>query len=181
MVLTNDLYMSLENLELWDYSTWPFWFAVAFAAVIALGVEILSFFVLHAFAFAPPIAIKGKHLDVLETLDVAFIYFNRLSMVPFMYHVIQVVYYTPTILLRHEEATLMNTAGSLIAFFVFYDFFYHVSLLKQYVLYSSVVCNCSITSLLCFEYSIVAIPQVTPCACIVSLGAQAPPSTESSI
>jgi len=125
--MINDMLLSLETMELWDYSSWPFWFAVAFATIIAIGVEILAFIVLNAFAFAPPIAIKGKHLDVLEPIDTAFICFNRVSMIPFMYHAIQVVYYTPSILLRPEDATLMNTFGSLVAFFVFYDFFYHVS------------------------------------------------------
>lgn len=116
---------ALSTMELWNITTWPWWFGISFATIIALGVELLSFIVLNAFAYARPIAIKGKHLDVLEPIDLAYIYFNRVTMVPFMYHAVQVAYYTPSILKEHSEATFSNTVGSFILFYVFYDFFYH--------------------------------------------------------
>lgn len=116
-----------EGLLLWDYTTWPLWFGVTFSLIILLGVEILSFIVLNGFSFGKPIAVKGKHLDKLEFIDTAFVYFNRFTMIPFVYHLIQVIYYTDGIKKLPEEATWMNTLGALVLFYIFYDFFYHVS------------------------------------------------------
>jgi len=121
------MYEALKVLELYNVTTWPWWFFILYAAVLCLGVELLAFFVLEGFTFADRIAIKGKHQDVLETIDLMFIYWNRFTMLPFMYHAIQIVVFTPTILIPMEEATVINVCVPLVLFYFIYDFFYHVS------------------------------------------------------
>lgn len=97
---------------------------IAYVAVILIGLEILSEIVPILFRSFDKIPIRGKHLDKLETLDNAFVYCNKFLTVIFVYHVIQVTYATPTINWNMDEITLANTVGSLIAFYIFYDFFY---------------------------------------------------------
>lgn len=114
----------MDSLILWEVTTWPAWLMVAFPSVILAGLELLTVIVTLLFESSPKIPVKGKHLDKLETIDVAFITFNKLSTVFFVYNVIQVVYWTPSIFKTSEELTILNTVGSLVGFYVFYDFFY---------------------------------------------------------
>lgn len=128
-----------ENFKLWDFTTWPLIFGVIFGGVILLGLEILSRLIHILFSGFKRIPNKGRHLDTLETIDWCFIFINKMSMITFVYNGIQIIYYTPTILKRPEELTLANTVGSLILFYIFYDFFYHVcaKLLQEWSLFSS--------------------------------------------
>jgi sterol desaturase/sphingolipid hydroxylase (fatty acid hydroxylase superfamily) len=114
----------MQNIELWDFESWPVWLMIAFPTVIIAGLELLTVIVTLLFNNAPKIAIKGKHLDKLETLDIAFITFNKLSTIAFVYNAAQMLFWTPTISKRLDELTIGNTIGSLIAFYIFYDFFY---------------------------------------------------------
>ena len=68
--------------------------------------------------------LQGKHLDRLESLDLAFITFNRLSTIVFVFNTAQVVVHSPSIVKSIDQLTLFNTAGSLVLFYVVYDFFY---------------------------------------------------------
>jgi hypothetical protein len=132
MTLSVDATLMLEALkvlELYNITTWPWWFFILYAAVLCLGVEILAYVVLEGFTWAKRIKVKGKHQDVLETIDLMFIYWNRFTMLPFMYHAIQLVVFTPSILIPMEEATLLNVCAPLVMFYLFYDFFYHVSIM----------------------------------------------------
>ena len=116
-----------EFFVIYNITTWPWWFFVAFASVIFLGVELLSFIVLNCFTFASIIPVKGKHLDELETIDLIYIYWNRITMVPFMYHAIQVAVFVPNVEKDPSKANWFNVLGALIVFYIVYDFFYHVS------------------------------------------------------
>lgn len=112
------------EFELGNHQTWPVWFLAAFIGVIFLGLQILSFIVPVLFGSATPIPIKGKHLDEFSSLDKTFIFMNKCFTCLFVYHVIVVTPQMPTISWRREEITWLNTLGSLVVFYVFYDFFY---------------------------------------------------------
>ena len=142
---------AFEMLEVHNITTWPWWFFLLYTSVLCAGVELLSYIVINGFTFANRIAIKGKHQDVLETIDLMFISWNRFTMLPFMYHAIQLVYYSENIRKLPAEATLQNTLGALVLFYFVYDFFYHVrtspttlALLSSLLLYLSlhyITCN----------------------------------------
>jgi len=73
---------------------------------------------------AVKIPVKGKHLDEFESQDLLFITINKLLTALFVYHVIHVCYYAEGIKLAHEDATVLNTVGSLACFYAMYDFLY---------------------------------------------------------
>lgn len=55
------------------------------------GLELLAAIV-HAYGHlrrAPSIPVRGKHLDVLEVWDLAFIAFNKLATTVFSYHLLR--------------------------------------------------------------------------------------------
>jgi sterol desaturase/sphingolipid hydroxylase (fatty acid hydroxylase superfamily) len=112
------------GLLLWDIRSWPNWFIGLFCVAILLGLEALSHFVPIAFGTKKLIPVRGKHLDSLDFKDNAFIWINKFLTLVFVYHVIVVVYHCPTVKWSLEEATVFNTLGSLVAFYLFYDFFY---------------------------------------------------------
>lgn len=111
-------------IKLWEASTWPSWLMVAFPSVILLGLELISLLTSLAFDAAPRIPVKGKHLDKLEGLDLAFIAFNKCSAVFFVYNTAQVIHASSTVYKSFDDLSLANTLGSFVAFYVFYDFFY---------------------------------------------------------
>lgn len=106
------------------YSTWPWWFPILFSCVIFLGLEILSIIVPLLFGHSEKIPVKGKHLDELSQLDNIFVGINKVLTVIFVYHVIYVVNHTDSIVWELSEATVFNTLGSLIGFYLFYDLWY---------------------------------------------------------
>lgn len=112
--------------EEWHFPKWSFRLIPFFCGVIVLGLEILSTVIPMIFNVLTKslIPIKGKHLDEFDFQDKLYISINKALTVLFVYHVLWVCYYTPTIRWAPEEVTLLNTAGSLIAFYIFYDFFY---------------------------------------------------------
>lgn len=107
-----------------DASSWPAWFIGAYCCGIFLGLEILSHLIPLLFGHFNKIDVKGKHLDELSFQDNLFISINKCLTLVFVYHVVQVSYYTSSIKWAPEEANFMNTVGSLGAFYVVYDFFY---------------------------------------------------------
>lgn len=132
--------MATIELSEWAFPNWTWRFAPVFSVGILVGMEILSLIVPPLFSSAQPIPIKGKHLDELSSTDNLFIAINKLLTVVFVYHLCYVCYYTPTINWNMQEATLANTLGALVLFYIFYDFFYmnfhrllHVRALYPYV------------------------------------------------
>lgn len=130
------------GIELWDVSTWPLWFTLTYVVAVYLGLEIVAQGVIPLFSVWGwgSIAKKGKHLDNLEFMDNLYININKILTLVFTYHAIQVTYYNPAISWKLEEITIFNTVGSLVAFYIFYDFFYmnfhkllHVRSLYSYV------------------------------------------------
>lgn len=110
----------------WDFANWSYAILPGFCIVIVLGMDLLSYIVPVIFGklCEKRIAIKGKHLDEFDARDKLYIRINKLMTSCFVYHMLWVCYYTPSIKWQLSEMTLANTLGSLVAFYVFYDFFY---------------------------------------------------------
>ena len=115
---------SLNGIVLYQIDTWPLWFVATFCGLITLGLEILSHIVHLLFGFAEQIPVRGKHLDEFSSLDKTYININKMLTIIFVYHVLYVTYTTPTVKWQLSELTLMNSVGSLTAFYLFYDFLY---------------------------------------------------------
>jgi len=115
----------MQHLELANIHSWPLWFIIAYCGVIMLGLEILSTVIPLLFSFATKVNYpKEMHLDQFSLQDNLFIFINKLLTIMFVYHVIQVCYYTSTIEWDMSKMTIGNTVGSLILFYIFYDFLY---------------------------------------------------------
>eukprot|EP00040_Diaphanoeca_grandis_P039802 m.260196 g.260196 ORF g.260196 m.260196 type:complete len:263 (-) comp39410_c0_seq1:39-827(-) len=110
--------------------TWSIYNYAIFAIVITIGWEIMQMIVmkLPEIFSAKQIPIRGKHLDVLEGIDVACIAFNRLLSFLFVFNVLQFIFgsgaETGHIIWSMDQASFLNVGGSLVAMFLFYDFFY---------------------------------------------------------
>ena len=113
-----------SGIEIWNFSSWPTWFIIMYCCVILGGMEILSRLPDLLCGGFNRIPIKGKHLDHFSFLDNTFIIINKLFTIVFVYHLVQVTYYSPSIKKTAAEASVLNTVGSLSAFYVVYDFFY---------------------------------------------------------
>jgi len=116
----------MSTIEDWRIENWSFYVFPGFCGVIMLGLHILSIIIPAIFGSTGTklIPVKGKHLDKLDSLDNTFIFINKLLTIMFVYHLILVCNYTKTIAWRNDEVTIYNTVGSLILFYVFYDFLY---------------------------------------------------------
>ena len=117
----------------WAFPNWTLAIGPLFATIVVGGMEILARLVPFVYKSLgwPEIAVKGKHLDRLEYLDNVYITINKLLTVAFVYHLVYVCYYTPSIgsytpsiEWSHEKVNIQNTLGSLSLFYLFYDFFY---------------------------------------------------------
>jgi len=117
--------MQIEIQE-WEFPNWTLKFIPGFCGIVMVGLHLLNSLVPYAcsLAGAKEIPIKGKHLDNLDPIDKLYIGINKCLIILFTYHVICVSYYTPTILWRLEDVSVMNTLGSLVAFYLFYDIWY---------------------------------------------------------
>jgi sterol desaturase/sphingolipid hydroxylase (fatty acid hydroxylase superfamily) len=114
-----------------DFGTWAIehWSAglmVGLTLVVFLGLEILSHIVHIIFEATGSslIPVKGKHLDNFVFDDHLYIWINKGLTVLFVYHLTWVCQKSSTITWTHSDATIYNTLGSLVAFYIFYDFFY---------------------------------------------------------
>lgn len=116
----------MTDFSSWDFKNWSYMMIPVFSSIIMIGMEILSFIVPAIFGLfcSKKIPIKGKHLDAFDATDNLYIFINKLLTVCFVYHLIWVCYYCSSIKWRPEEANIYNTFGSLIFFYIFYDFFY---------------------------------------------------------
>jgi len=113
-----------------DTTSWGTYNYLIFATIITLGFELLN-----AIAMEIPqlfgvnqIPIRGKHLDTLEFKDLACITFNRCLTFVFNYNVLEFLLGSAAdsghVKWDLDDATFLNTGGSVIACFIFYDFFY---------------------------------------------------------
>ena len=95
--------------------------------VVLIGLEILSRLVPLLFSLLSSsslIEIRGKHLDQFEYTDHLYITINKGLTCMFVYHLLYFSCNTSTIKWEHSDATIMNTIGSLVLFYLFYDLFY---------------------------------------------------------
>jgi len=114
-----------ESWETWEFNNWTVSIIPLFAAAILLGMELLSILVPIVFdGISENIATKGKHLDKLEPTDNLYITINKLLTIVFVYHIAWVCHNVPSIKWKLEELTIWNSLGSVILFYIFYDFFY---------------------------------------------------------
>ncbi|KAG8459479.1 hypothetical protein KFE25_012814 [Diacronema lutheri] len=116
--------LSGSSAALHDWTTWSWTQRIVFAAVVLLGYDVLHRVVPLLFSFRPNLPVKGKHLDVLDAKDWAFIAFNRLTGVTFVYNCLQYMSLSSSVPWALSELSVMNTVVALPALFVFYDFFY---------------------------------------------------------
>jgi len=112
-VLTNN-----TTYVLWNYLAW-------IVGTIS-GLEILSRLagVLGCFGSAKRIPMKGKHLDELGVLDLAFISFSKLTMPVFCFHILQFCWHSGHVVWDPREVTVINCIVAVVLLFVVYDFFY---------------------------------------------------------
>ena len=115
--------MDFQN---WAIENWTVGTMVILCGAILIGLEILSHIVHIIFdnTGSKLIPIKGKHLDKFDFDDHLYIWINKALTVLFVYHLVWVCQKSTTIAWYPEEANLYNTVGSLIVFYIFYDFFY---------------------------------------------------------
>lgn len=123
-----------------DRSTWTWTQSVVFTVVVLVGYDILHRVVPTIFDSWAKLPVKGKHLDHLDMKDYAFIAFNRLTGVTFVYNCLQFMSTSKSCMWGVDQLTIWNTVFALAAMFVFYDFFYclwhrllHVRALYGYV------------------------------------------------
>ncbi len=116
----------MSTLADWEYSKWTVNIIPLFVGVIFLGLEILSTIIspICEFLKLPKIPIKGKHLDEFDATDNLYILINKGLTAMFVYHLLYVTTRTPSIKWDLSEVTVGNTIGSLVFFYIFYDFFY---------------------------------------------------------
>lgn len=107
-----------------DVSTWSWTHIGAFTAVIILGFEFVAHLVPLVFFKAPRIVAKGSHHDALDRKDMAFIAFNRLVTVPFVFLSLRFLWRSPSVQWQLHDVTLLNTVAAYVALHVVYDLFY---------------------------------------------------------
>eukprot|EP01038_Epipyxis_sp_PR26KG_P013233 gene13233-17736_t len=115
------------NLEDWTFDKWSIWIIPLFSSVILVGMEILSVGVpplFQAITHCNQIPIKGKHLDQFSLQDHIFITINKFLTILFVYHGLLVCYYTPSVKWNFDDMNFFNTVGSLLLFYLVYDFLY---------------------------------------------------------
>lgn len=96
-----------------------------FSVIVLVGMEILNILVQNSgWMSAGNIPVRAKHLDELDVTDYAFIAFNKIATPPFIYYLVNFVYYEPNINWDLNEATFINTLVFLPIIFIIYDFFY---------------------------------------------------------
>lgn len=159
----------------WDVTAYTLRDLVVFAALIQAGLQLLTVLVPYVCerTVAGRIAVKGKHLDVLDTTDVCFIVFNKLSTVVFIYHLLLVAARTDSIKWAAADATLANTLGSLVVFYPVYDLFYS---LFHRALHHRAVYKC-----VCWQSPLAPRASLTPPPLtppLPQVGPQAPPQTK---
>eukprot|EP00164_Ancoracysta_twista_P006883 GFYU01009687.1.p1 GENE.GFYU01009687.1~~GFYU01009687.1.p1 ORF type:complete len:269 (+),score=74.48 GFYU01009687.1:169-975(+) len=111
-----------------DADTWPLLTKQVWVVTIMLLQELVFYVVMkigHATTNVENhIPRRGKHLDVLGKLDIAFICFNKSSVALMTYHFLKFAWLSSNVTWALDQITLVNTAGAMVAMFVAYDFTY---------------------------------------------------------
>ena len=111
----------------WDPTTWSAVHFLAYWALHLVAVEVLQHGIVMNFGWATSkrIPVGGRHLDVLQAKDKAFIVFNRLC-TPILTMSLLYFCWTRPDHVEWDPAKLSvwNTLGSLVGFFAIYDFIY---------------------------------------------------------
>lgn len=118
----------------WHVSQWTWKMIPLFTASIMIGMEGLSVLIPLYFErlakkeTIKSIPVKGKHLDKFDFLDRLFININKVLTVLFVYHVLLFLSsdYSSKVEFDFSKITFFNTIGSLVGFYIFYDFFYAI-------------------------------------------------------
>jgi sterol desaturase/sphingolipid hydroxylase (fatty acid hydroxylase superfamily) len=119
--------MNFQRLEDWQIENWTWRFIPIFSSAVILGLEGLSQSIPIFFSTGSKlIPVKGKHLDEFSALDHLYISINKVLTVIFTYHVILFSSINSSIKWDFKEITLLNTVGSVVLFFIVYDFFYMI-------------------------------------------------------
>lgn len=103
------------------------WDIALFGGIIYMGFELMSYLALHTgeWVQATRIPVRGKHLDVLSSLDLLFIHLNKMTAFPFAYMFLRYAYFAaPRVVWRLNEFTFANTVLAIPLLFITYDFFY---------------------------------------------------------
>lgn len=110
----------------WKLENWSAGMMCALTLAVFIGLEVLSHIVHLIFenTGSSLIPVKGKHLDKLIFEDHLYIWINKGLTALFVFHLIWVCQKSTSIAWEHSEATIHNTLGSLVCFYIFYDFFY---------------------------------------------------------
>lgn len=110
-----------------DVSTWVTWQVVTWYGVILTGLETVAnlVFPVGKMVTKKLIPERGQHLDELSTRDRAYISFNKCITPIFAYHVVRLIWSSPSYPWGITEITFSNTIICLLCMFVIYDFFYY--------------------------------------------------------
>mmetsp|Transcript_9723 Transcript_9723/g.13392 ORF Transcript_9723/g.13392 Transcript_9723/m.13392 type:complete len:257 (+) Transcript_9723:146-916(+) len=113
--------------ELHDASTWEWWHFLSFGGIVVGGLEFLNHGVLALFeGVEKRIPIRGKHLDEFETIDKAFINFNKLAIIMFSYHILRFSIISTGIVWNTLSFGITNGPVALALMHIVYDLFYTV-------------------------------------------------------
>jgi sterol desaturase/sphingolipid hydroxylase (fatty acid hydroxylase superfamily) len=110
----------VDGLELID---------LIFMACIMLLVNEILYTIVMAAARAlnlKQIPVRGKHLDDLEPIDVAFITFQKISALPFAYFLAKHLFHEPNVIWPLQSVSFTNTLLAIPPFFIIFDFFYTI-------------------------------------------------------
>ena len=107
---------------LFENKQWPWYQVIGWTGIMLVALEILSRLVLLTKPLFTSIPPKGKELLQLESIDWAYIWFNKLCTPLFTYHVLYFCWYSPNV--SWSNFSLVNTILATIALFIVYDFFY---------------------------------------------------------
>lgn len=113
----------LENgVRAWRWSE-----VACFAAAVTLGMEALAVLLPTIFTTREQMPTnKAKHLDRFEARDWTYVYINKVLTVVFVYHFCRLIWLHPGVEWSLDRLTLLNSAGSLVAFYCVYDLPYTV-------------------------------------------------------
>jgi len=106
-----------------EYTAWEY---LVWGSFIIFFTEIVSQFTflqgsLITSTRIPP---KGKHLDNLAALDIAFICFSKLTIPLLVFHIVQYSWHSGRVEWGLSKLSFVNTVVAFLLLFVIYDFFY---------------------------------------------------------
>lgn len=118
--------IGIVGFILFEAKRWEWYQIMIWAIAVISAMEALNRILLLSRPFFKSIPGRGKHLDELETIDILFIWFNRLCTPVFTFHVIQFCWFSPNVAWKGSELSIVNIVISLICMFIMYDLPYTV-------------------------------------------------------